>query len=662
MFQRLSQKTAISALFIMVNMMMTLVAVGYYEARALQKVNEDKALALAHSLASLVDQKISSYAVLLELANRTYDNQSADRLRLLQDISRVAPAFGGFASLMRDTGSGLEMTLASPAGMSWHTVRITQEDVRYAPLASVLRRARESGTYEVSDVRFSTIAQQYMVAVATQSLDRSPRPWQFVIHLPSSIFSDLLKQHRIGNDFFSALSDSSGNIISRSEEIEKFVGKKVPEWLMLTRSGREEGIASGPSLPGAVLPEYDFVYHRLSVPRNWYVTLAFPPRALQPPFHIGTETVAWSGLVGLVSLLIVWLAYGREMRAEYVRRRIDSATRRLLRGLPGALVQIAQPRSGKPRVIVSHGALSAELASGPAEDVDAVLQGAVEASNTGGLPRDVVRGARTFRVFSSAAPKLEGGERLLEAYVLDVTELRRAEAIAANSSRLAAVGQIYASVAHELSQPLNIISLAAENGAEFLREGDAGAASRKFTGIVKQAQQARGIVDRLLIFARGEPAPERLIRVELDAAIANALEMAAPRLQQHDVKVRVAFEATGIKVLASPLELEHVFLNILLNAIDAIAEKAGGGERGLNIRVTQEGAETCVEIEDTGGGIPETMIKDVFEPFVTTKPPGAGTGLGLAFVRGAMESFGGRAEIGNGQQGARLRLFFPKVA
>lgn len=657
LFQTTRQKGLLGLAFIVFNTLVTVIAVGHQEAARLGRHNEEKALAFSHSLASLMSEKVGSYVTMLELASRTYANSRDDKRAILENLYRVAPVFGGFVSLMRDRGSYIEVLRPTRVSRNLWMQNVDPRDARFAPLVTMLRAARNTGQPRVSGVYFSPLAGQHMVAISTGALNDEATPEQFAIHVPSQVFSNLLSQQGLDAGFFAALSDSSGRVVARSgEQNRQFAGRRAPDWFLRARAGREDGIARGEPLSGSALPEYDFVFHRLTQPQGWYVTVAYAPGLLRPRFVIGTETIAWATLVFLASLLIGWAAYGRELRAERMRRKVDEATRKLLRGLPGALVQIALPEQARPQLVVSHGVLAPSLADWPPDELAGALREAARGREAGAPPLDLRRGGRTFRIFATGESKPEGGPRMLDAYVLDVTELKEAEAVAASTARLAAVGKIYASIAHEISQPLNIISLAAENGSESLREGDKPSASRKFESIVKQARQARQIVDRLLVFARGNPAPEQLIRVDLDSCLANARQLVEPKLRQGGVRLQVHTSSPGLKVLATPAELEHVFMNLLLNAIYAVTENAGESQRRIDVRIAARGPDATIDIEDTGGGIDDKVMDRLFEPFMTTKPLGAGTGLGLAFVQGAMKSFGGRADILNGAKGALVRL------
>lgn len=655
--QTTRQKALLGLAFIVFNTLFTVVGVGHQEAARQGRQNEEKALAFSHSLASLVSEKMESYVTMLELASRTYANSTGDKREILEDLYRVAPVFGGFVSLMRDRGSYIEVLRPTSMSRSLLTQKVDPRDARFGPLVAMLRAARNTGEPRVSGVYFSPLAGQYMVAISTGALDDNETPEQFAIHVPSQAIGDLLLQQGIGEGYFVAVSDASGIVVARSGDQNKaFAGRRVPEWYLRAKAGKEDGIARGAPLSGSPLPEYDFVFHRLRQPEGWYVTVAYPPGLLRPRFVIGTETIAWATLVFLASLLLGWAAYGRELRAERVRRKVDEATRKLLRGLPGGLVQIALPEEAGPEIVVSHGTLAPSLAGWPPDELAAALRDAAKSRRAGAPPLDLRRGGRTFRIFAAGESWPEGGPYMLDAYVLDVTELKEAEAVAAATARLAAVGKIYASIAHEISQPLNVISLAAENGSESLREGDENGAFRKFDSIVKQARQARQIVDRLLVFARGNPTPEQLIRVDLDSCLASARQLVEPKLRQGGVTLRVHASSPGLKVMATPPELEHVFMNLLLNSIYAVTENAAESQRRIDVRIAARGPEAMIDVEDTGGGIDATMMDHLFEPFNTTKPLGEGTGLGLAFVQGAMKSFGGRAEILNGEKGALVRL------
>ena len=439
------QKGLLGLAFIAFNTLVTVIAVGHQEAARLGRLNEEKALAFSHSLASLVSEKMDSYVNMLELASRTYALTRGNRRQILEDIYRVAPVFGGFVSLMRDHGAHIDMLRPAEISRNTRMQQVDARDPRYTPFVTMLRAARNTGQPRVSGVYFSALAGQHMVGISTGALSDGAAPEQFAIHVPSQAFSDLLTQQGLGSGSFAAISDASGRVVARSGgQNRSFAGRRVPEWYLRARAGREDGIARGEPLSGSPLPEYDFVFHRLKQPEGWYVTVAYEPGELRPRFVIGTETIAWATLVFLASLLIGWAAYGRELRAERMRRKVDEATSRLLRSLPGALVQVALPDGAKPELVVSHGALAPSLGVWPADDLVVALRDAAEGRKAGAPPLDVMQGGRTFRIFAAGEFQPEGSARMLDAYVLDVTELKEAEAVAAHFAAVGMTSEIAA--------------------------------------------------------------------------------------------------------------------------------------------------------------------------------------------------------------------------
>ena len=657
-FRRLNEKILIGAAFVVMNTLVTILAVGYHDAQVLRGNSEEKAQALSHSLAALVHEKINSYKVTIGVLSRVYAIESSESTESATDIARFAEDLEGYVVVVRDGGSELDVLLHTSNSGLQMPLKLNPHREDLQPVVQVLRKARMTSETQVSGVYVSPVTGEHVIAVLSPALSKGKDAKQLSLLIPAASLGRLLGAGHTGTHMLATLSDNRGNIVARSDGVKDRTGKKEPEWYLALRQHQEEGLVEARWMQKDEYAGNDLMFHRLAEPAGWYLTLAMPSSARPPAIVLGAGAGAWAAVVFFISLMIAWAALGQEMRAAHVKRKIDDTTRRLLQGLPGALLQIALPANGPARVIVSHGTLAADLAGGEPQDLDAVLRGAVEASEPGGMPRDVTRGGRTLRVFASGERQEGAASRVLDAYVLDVTELKRAEAIAASSARLATLGKIYASIAHEISQPLNIISLAAENGSEFLRESDVPSASAKFAGIVKQARQARLIVDRMLIFARGEPGADRLVRADIESCLAAAREIAAPKLAQNLVSLKTRIEPKGLRVLATPLELEHVFLNLLLNAIHAIAGKSSDGERMIEVRIKGGPTEALAEIEDTGGGLDESVMEKAFEPFVTTKPTGEGTGLGLAFVRSTMDSFGGTAEIANGRKGALVRLTF----
>ncbi|HAA02667.1 MAG TPA: PAS domain-containing sensor histidine kinase, partial [Syntrophobacteraceae bacterium] len=135
-------------------------------------------------------------------------------------------------------------------------------------------------------------------------------------------------------------------------------------------------------------------------------------------------------------------------------------------------------------------------------------------------------------------------------------------------------------------------------------------------------------------------------RVQVNEALSKALEIFRQQLKLREIEVICEFEPDIPLVLADSNRLEQVFINLLINARDAIEERCqeeGSGKTAklIHLRTSYQGTLVTVEIRDTGSGIPDTILDKVFEPFFTTKKVGQGTGLGLSISYGIVQDYHG---------------------
>ncbi|WP_160119703.1 ATP-binding protein [Rhodovarius lipocyclicus] len=245
----------------------------------------------------------------------------------------------------------------------------------------------------------------------------------------------------------------------------------------------------------------------------------------------------------------------------------------------------------------------------------------------------------------------------------DVTREREFAAQADNASRVAARGAMAAGLAHELNQPLAVMSLAAENALDALEEGAAGIpeALARLRRIAAQAERAKAIAAQLRSFARLEAAV--LEPVSLPNAVQGALGLIASNLKDANITADVRLPANLPTVRGQPVLVEQVLMNLCLNAKDAMLGREGAAHR---LTITAEPGfephEIRLIIRDTGTGIPEEALERVFDPFFSTKPATKGTGLGLPLCRSIMLRFGGGISLGNrpGGGGAEAILTFQR--
>ncbi|MEW6282761.1 MAG: ATP-binding protein [Candidatus Eremiobacterota bacterium] len=233
-------------------------------------------------------------------------------------------------------------------------------------------------------------------------------------------------------------------------------------------------------------------------------------------------------------------------------------------------------------------------------------------------------------------------------------ELRQAQAQLHQSSKLAALGQLSAGVAHELNTPLGTIAL---NLSALLPTAPEN--TRKRLALMDLAvERCRRIVERLLAFAR--PAPAQARPVEVDRVVAESLALAEAELRAGQVVVEVHVPP-GLTVQADPLELSQVLINLFLNARDALSELAPDKPRRLAVRAAEDGHEVLLEVHDNGPGVDPGLQERIFEPFFTTREVGRGVGLGLSISHELVESMGGtlrlRSEPG---KGASFRIRLPR--
>jgi two-component system NtrC family sensor kinase len=247
---------------------------------------------------------------------------------------------------------------------------------------------------------------------------------------------------------------------------------------------------------------------------------------------------------------------------------------------------------------------------------------------------------------------------------LTTARLTEAQRQLVRSEQMASVGRLSAGLAHEIGNPLAAI-LGME---DLLIEGGISPEEQRdfLVRMKRETERINGVIHDLLDFARPEGGVTS-VQIPLQPAdVARVAEdvFALVRPQRPFKTVRIALEAgeAPVQVALSAQRLTQVLLNVVLNAGAAIASRGGGprGEDVVTVRVRRADGKARIEVEDTGPGIPESMRERVFEPFVTTKDVGEGTGLGLAVCRGVVEAAGGTIAVdGSYSRGARVVIEVP---
>lgn len=224
----------------------------------------------------------------------------------------------------------------------------------------------------------------------------------------------------------------------------------------------------------------------------------------------------------------------------------------------------------------------------------------------------------------------------------------------ASAEQLASVGQTAANVAHQVGTPLNLIS-----GYVQLLKEDVGPASPLVPRIAIIEEQIGKVTATVRTLLDRSRLTGRKTQTRTGALIERVVEVLRPRLDAARIAVQIDTPAGDAPILADLTNLELALLNLMTNAIDAMGE---GGT--LGIRVTQTAPDRVrVDITDTGPGVPEGLLPRIFEPWVSTKAPGRGTGLGLPIARDVVAAHGGSISVSSASgHGTTFTIELPVAA
>jgi C4-dicarboxylate-specific signal transduction histidine kinase len=216
--------------------------------------------------------------------------------------------------------------------------------------------------------------------------------------------------------------------------------------------------------------------------------------------------------------------------------------------------------------------------------------------------------------------------------------LREAQSDLARVSRVTTMGELTASLAHEVNQP---IAAAVTNANTCLRwlardQPDLEQAREAASRIVKDATRAAGIISRVrLLFKKG--APQREL-VDVNEVIRETILLIRGEATRHNITVRMGLAADLPRIMGDRVQLQQVLMNLIVNSIDAMKDVDGARELAVKSQRTEE--ELLVSVSDTGVGLPAQQADQIFNAFFTTKAHG--TGMGLRISRSIVESHGGR--------------------
>ncbi|MBI5184577.1 MAG: PAS domain S-box protein [Nitrospinae bacterium] len=235
------------------------------------------------------------------------------------------------------------------------------------------------------------------------------------------------------------------------------------------------------------------------------------------------------------------------------------------------------------------------------------------------------------------------------------------------AQRLSALAAISGGISHELSQPLSVIGLQAETMKAMMQKGrsiEPDSLSENMDKIIQQIDRAVKIIEHMKEFSSGAEGYEKKTLPLKDMA-EGLRNLISAQLKAHriDLRINVPEELT---VLANRNRMEQVLLNLISNARDSLVEKRSSGPeaavREISLRGFLEGQRIILDVSDTGTGIPEAVRARLFDPFVTSKKAGKGSGLGLSICQKILRDYGAEIELlSTGTAGTAFRIKFQKA-
>ncbi|MDR3556211.1 MAG: ATP-binding protein [Syntrophobacteraceae bacterium] len=299
----------------------------------------------------------------------------------------------------------------------------------------------------------------------------------------------------------------------------------------------------------------------------------------------------------------------------------------------------------------------------PQEKVD--LAKVIRRTKTMNEVRHVTRYGPVIYVNIRISPFEYAGEASFLVTTSDVTKRLLVEQQLIQASKMATLGEMATAIAHELNQPLCVMKTASTFIVNKIRKGEPIRQDTLKTmaeEIDSHVDRASGIINHLLDFGRKSGVKRE--KVNINDSLERSLELFMQQLKHREIVVEEDFQPDLPPVLANSNRLEQVFINLLVNARDAIEDKfekvIHSPEKKIFLRTRLFQGNVRVEVADTGIGIPKPLLEKIFEPFFTTKRVGRGTGLGLSISYGIVQDYEGTMEVETREnEGSTFIVTFP---
>jgi len=241
------------------------------------------------------------------------------------------------------------------------------------------------------------------------------------------------------------------------------------------------------------------------------------------------------------------------------------------------------------------------------------------------------------------------GRRACIATTADITQMLKTEEQLVQAAKMATLGEMSTGVAHEINQPLTVIGTAGHFLAKQAERGispELAVLKDVARELISQVSRAERIINHLREFGRKSRVERE--RLDINSPVRRVFHLLGQQLHLHDIEVRLDLAEDLPLIWGEPNRLEQVFINLVLNARDAIEDrrdKETGLDGAIQVRTWCDNDRVLVSVADNGFGIPDEIKSRIFEPFFTTKEVGRGTGLGLSISYGIVRDYGGRITV-----------------
>ena len=274
------------------------------------------------------------------------------------------------------------------------------------------------------------------------------------------------------------------------------------------------------------------------------------------------------------------------------------------------------------------------------------------------MRRDRLEKANALRLERKVRERTRELSEANAALEAEISERRQAEAALLNAQKnlihaekLAAIGQVSATLAHEYNQPLAAIRTYSENAERYLDRGRGEKVHENLARISALVDRLAHLSRTLLSFASRKEAA--VAPVTLRDPIEDAIRLAAPKAKQRHAVIDFASENARVQVMGERIALGQIFLNLIVNGIDAVPS---GATPRILISASEEDGRVAVSVADNGTGIADSDMERIFDPFYTTKDVGEGLGLGLSIANETLQKIGGELRAENSGNGAVFKV------